>query len=397
MRDTQPSGIFERHLMPDLVRAIALIGIALVNVSIIAYPLAGGYINGGFHSTPDSLTFFLVMGLCTMKFYPLFSFMFGVGFAYQMKLADRAGVSFGRQYFRRILGLAGFGFLNIALLFQGDVLVMYAMLGSLLFLFRNASSRTLIKWGIGFYTLQIFVFLIFTTGIYLGEKLAPDDMNAELAIMSETVMRSHTIYASENFTDSVILRLQEWSEIIQIGIFMDGLGAMAFFLFGLAAVKLNIIANPQALIWRRFRLICLPIGLIGSFAGAYIQSLDDSLLSSVNMLGMTMIAVFALFSSAGYLGLIAKWSCGPTTNFKAFMARGGSATLTAYLLQGFFLSFIFNGYGLGYYAKLGAFECTLIALLISLLTLSLVSLWRKYYERGPFERILHRITYLQAH
>ena len=50
MRDTQPSGIFERHLMPDLVRAIALIGIALVNVSIIAYPLAGGYINGGFHS-----------------------------------------------------------------------------------------------------------------------------------------------------------------------------------------------------------------------------------------------------------------------------------------------------------------------------------------------------------
>ena len=66
------------------------------------------------------------------------------------------------------------------------------------------------------------------------------------------------------FTDSVILRLQEWSEIIQIGIFMDGFGAMAFFLFGFAAVKSDIIADPQALIWRRFRIVFLPIGIIES-------------------------------------------------------------------------------------------------------------------------------------
>ena len=41
----------ERYLMPDLVRAVALIGIALVNVSVISYPLAGGYIHGGLHTT----------------------------------------------------------------------------------------------------------------------------------------------------------------------------------------------------------------------------------------------------------------------------------------------------------------------------------------------------------
>lgn len=386
----------ERYLMPDLVRAVALIGIALVNLSVISYPLAGGYIHGGLHTTLDSMAFFLVMGLCTMKFYPLFSFMFGVGFAYQMKFADRAGVSFGWQYLRRIIGLAVFGFLNIALLFQGDVLMMYAMLGSLLFFFRNSSTQTLIKWGISFYILQIFIFLIFTTGLYLGQKFTPDDMNAELASISETVIRSHTVYASEHFTDSVILRLQECSEIIQIGIFMDGLGAMAFFLFGFAAVKSDIIADPKALIWKRFRIVFLPIGIIGSFVGAYIQSLGDNLLSPLNMLGMTLIAIFALFSSAGYLGLIAKWTSGPITNFKVFMARGGTTTLTAYLLQGLFLSLIFNGYGLGYFAKFGAFECTLIALFVSLMTLSLASLWRKYFKLGPFERVLKKLTYLSA-
>jgi len=380
--------------MPDLVRAVALIGIALVNVSVIAYPLMGGYLHGGLNSAIDHIAFFLVMALCTMKFYPLFSFMFGVGFAYQMKSADRAGAGFGGRYFRRILGLLLFGLLNITFLFQGDILVLYAILGSLLFLFRNASARTLVKWGIGFYVLQILVFLALTALVYLGQKYGPEEMAAELAAMSESVSRSNEVFGSGSFADSISLRLQEWGEIIQIGIFMDGVGAMAFFLFGLAAVKSNIIANPGAPLWRRFRRVFLPIGLIGSLIGAYVQSLGDNMLSPINMLGMTLIAFFALFLSVGYLGLIAKWAAAPVSGFKIFMARGGTATLTAYLLQGLFLSLIFNAYGLGLYGKLDAVYCIIIAFAVAALTIILASLWRKYFKRGPLEYVLRGFTYL---
>ncbi len=385
-----------RHIMPDLVRAIALIGIALVNVSVIAYPLMGGYIHGGLNTPVDNKAFFLVMGLFTMKFYPLFSFMFGVGFAYQMKSANRAGARFGGRYFRRIIGLLIFGFLNIALLYQGDVLVMYAILGSVLFLFRKASTKTLVKWGIGFYGLQVIVFSVLTLGLYFGHTYAPDEMAAELAKIVGTVMRSHAVYGSGTYTESVMLRLQEWSEIIQIGILLDGLGAMAFFLFGLAAVKSDVIANPQAPIWRRCRLVFLPIGLIGSLTGAYVQSLGGRYFSPMNMFGMTLIAMFAAFASAGYLGLIAKWASGPLTNIKVFLARGGTATLTAYLLQSLFLSLIFNAYGLGLFAKLNAVYCILIAFGVSLFTIWLSSLWRRYFERGPFEYVLRKFTYLGA-
>ena len=384
-----------RHVMPDLVRAVALIGIALVNVSVIAYPLMGGYMHGGLNTGLDKSAFFLVMAFCTMKFYPLFSFMFGVGFAYQMRSAEKAGAGFSGRYFRRILGLILFGLINIAFFYQGDVLILYAILGSLLFLFRNKSARTLIKWGIGFFALQVLVFSGLTLGLYLGQIYAPEEMSAELAKVAETVTRSHAVYGTGGFMDSMALRFTEWTEIIQIGIFMDGMGAMAFFLFGLAAVKSDVIANPQAAIWQKCRRVFLPIGIIGSLIGAYIQTQGNSVLSPVNMLGMTVIAFFALFLSAGYLGLIAKWSAGPMTGLKTFLARGGTASLTAYLMQGLILSLIFNAYGLELFSKLDAVYCILIAFVVALFTLTFTSLWRQKFTRGPMEYLLRKLTYLK--
>ena len=169
---------------------------------------------------------------------------------------------------------------------------------------------------------------------------------------------------------------------------------MAFFLFGFAAVKSNVISNAQASTWRRFRRTFLPIGLIGSAIGAYVQSLSGEMLNPVSMLGMSLIAFFALFSTAGYLGLIAKWASGPATKVKLFMARGGTATLTAYLLQGLLLSLIFNAYGLGLFAKLDAVYCILIALAVSVFTIILASLWRAKFARGPFEYGFRKFTYL---
>ena len=394
MSYSQQSADTGRHVMPDLVRAVALIGIALVNVSVIAYPLMGGYLHGGLNTSIDSAAFFLVMAFFTMKFYPLFSFMFGVGFAYQMRSAQKSGKIFAGRYFRRILGLILFGLINIAFLFQGDILILYAVLGSLLFLFRNASARALMRWGIGFFVIQILVFSALTAGLYLGEVYAPEEMSAELGKMTEAVARSYAVFGSGDFAQSIEQRFKEWAEIIQIGIFMDGMGAMAFFLFGLAAVKSDVIAHPKAAVWRRCRRVFLPIGIFGSLVGAYVQSLGDSMLAPLNMLGMTLIAFFALFLSAGYLGLIAKWAEKPMTGLTAFLARGGTASLTAYLMQGLILSLIFNAYGLGLFGKLDAIYCILIALAAALFTLTFTSLWRTRFTRGPMEYGLRKLTYL---
>lgn len=118
------------------------------------------------------------------------------------------------------------------------------------------------------------------------------------------------------------------------------------------------------------------------------------MMSPMSMWGMFLITFFAPFSTAGYLGLIAKWAEGPMTPFKTFMARGGTASLTAYLMQGFILSLIFNNYGFGLYHEIGAAGCIFIALLTGLFTVGFASLWRTKFTRGPMEYLLRGWTYL---
>lgn len=391
IEQNQASG---RVILPDLVRAFALIGIALVNVGVIAYPMMKGYQAGGLTTPLDKSAFFTVNSLFLLKSYTLFSFMFGVGFAFQITSAQKKGAKFGARYTRRILGLLILGLLHIMFLFQGDILVIYAILGSLLFLFRNMKPRTLRSVAIGVYAFQFAVTAFLALMMWAGTTYAPEDMAGEFESMAKEVEASLAVYGNGTFAESIYLRFKEWGSVITFGLLMQGFGAFAFFLFGLSAVKSGIINDASAPIWKRFRRVFLPIGIAGSAWGAWMFLSATSVMSVEMMAGMAIITFFAPFSTAGYLGLIAKWAGGPMTPFKTFMARGGTATLTAYLMQGLLLSLIFNNYGLGLYAELGAAACTAIALLVALFTIAFTSLWRKRFERGPMETLLRHWTYL---
>lgn len=391
LEDNKRSG---RELLPDLVRAFALIGIALVNVGVIAYPMMETYHGGGFKTPLDEYANIAINSLFTFKSYTLFAFMFGVGFAYQIASAQRKGARFGTRYARRIIGLLILGLLHVALLYQGDILILYAILGSVLYLFRNASTKTLLWTGIGIYIFQLVLISLIVIAMYLGMEYAPEDMAIELAKMEDSNAESIAVYGNGTFAQSVALRFKEWGSVITFGFMVQGFGALAFLLLGFAAVKSNIINNSAALIWRKFRRVYLPIGLVGSLFGALVISSGASMIDPVMMLGMLLIALFAPFSTAGYLGLLAKWASREDSALRTFMARGGSATLTAYLMQGLIMSLIFNAYGLGYFAELGAATCIMIALGTALFTIAFASLWRTKFYRGPMEIILRRWTYL---
>jgi len=391
LEESQAAG---REILPDLVRAFALIGIALVNVGVISYSMMESYHGGGMKTPLDNYAYIAVNSIFTFKSYTLFSFMFGVGFAYQIASAQRKGIKFGGRYTRRLIGLVVLGLLHVALLFQGDILIMYAILGAILYLFRNASAKTLMRTGIGVYIFQIVLVAFFTLAMTMGMKYAPEDMAKELAKMEDMNVAAQAAYGDGTFVQSMANRFKEWGQIITFGLLMQGFGAFAFFLLGFAAVKSDIINNANAPIWARFRRVFLPIGVIGSILGAWTISLGKDMMDPIMMLGMLIILIFAPFSTAGYLGLIAKWASGPMTGLKTFMARGGTATLTAYLMQGLIMSFVFNNYGLGYFAKLGAAQCILIALATAIFTIVFASLWRKKFARGPVEMGLRSWTYL---
>ena len=80
------------------------------------------------------------------KFITLFAFMFGIGFAIQM---DRAAARGQRSvfYLRRLAVLFAFGILHLVLLWWGDILAVYAMMGFVLPKTADAEDPLAIELG----------------------------------------------------------------------------------------------------------------------------------------------------------------------------------------------------------------------------------------------------------
>ena len=358
LQDTQDAG---RELFPDLARAFALFGICVVNVGVMSWPMMTSYADRAFVGPLDNAAFFGVNAFFALKSYTLFSFMFGVGFAYQMQSAAKKGVGFAGRYWRRILGLVFFGLINIAFLFQGDILVMYAILGSILFLFRNASPRLLSGWAIGVYALQIAFVVLIALGLWAFQAFDPGKFAQQTEESFAYAYEASEAFRSGSLADAIAQRFADWSMVITAGMFMQGFGAFAFFLFGYSAVKRGTISNPSAPFWSRSRRVFLPIGIVLSCAGAWLMLKGHGSQNPTMMAGLALITIGSPFSTAGYLGLIAKWAETPGGTIKTFLARGGTSSLTAYLMQGLILSLIFNAYALGQFENLSTGACIAIA------------------------------------
>ena len=73
--DTAAAG---REVLPDLTRAWALFGIAVVNVGVMSWPMVSGYHGGAMQGPADYTLYFFVVALFMLKLliYALISFGF---------------------------------------------------------------------------------------------------------------------------------------------------------------------------------------------------------------------------------------------------------------------------------------------------------------------------------
>ena len=382
-----------RAVMPDLIRAFALVGIALVNVLGFAWPVETGLPPEVRSAGADGAAFFATHALFTMKSYPLFSMMFGAGLAYQMRAADRAEKAFAPRYFRRMLGLWGLGLIHFIFFWIGDILMTYALLGTLFFFMRDVSVRSLIVAGCLLIGANAALFVLFGLSLWAGETFAPDQMPTATDFEPGR-LAAMAAFADGNFWQAAAYRAKNLPILFLNNLTFQGLGVMGYFCFGLAAVKTRTIDAPDAKIWRLSRMVFLPIGLIGSAAGAWLLYTADLTVLSTFFFGFALLMTFSPFAALGYTGLIAKLSTGANGPVRRFLARAGSASLTAYLLQSVLLAYMFTAYGLGQYGKLGAGALFAIALAVTISSILFAGVWRSVADRGPVEFLLRKITYL---
>jgi len=365
-----------RALMPDYLRLVALFGIVVVNVQYIAFSALHGFADPVAETARDAITLWLVNGLALFKTYGLFSFMFGVGLGFLMRSAARRGLPFGRVYRNRMIGLLILGIAHGCLFFPGDILTIYAITGSVLYLFRDWPVRRLVRVGAALLVLQV----VIAPPLLLAVPETPPDI----------VALEREILTEGGFLDAVAFRSIGFAFFLPSFLVIQGISALGWFCLGLAAVRSGMIDDAAHPLWRRARLWCLLPGVALGLAGAALWQWGPA------VPGVVLTTVAAPVATLGYLGSIAALSRPPGPVMARALAAGGSS-LSVYLGQSIILSTVFAGYGLGLWNAVDRMTAVAIAVATTAGLVVALSMWRSRFALGPFEWVLRRITYAGAH
>jgi len=139
---TPPTVSLTRDSSPDVLRGFALWGIIVVNVAYFSTSVSSGVTGDSIEGSGDAVAAFLVQALASGKFYILFSFLFGYSAHYLLKDPVRGR----RRWVARNVGLIVVGLLHASLLFIGDILFLYGLLGLALTFFLARSDRVITAW-----------------------------------------------------------------------------------------------------------------------------------------------------------------------------------------------------------------------------------------------------------
>ena len=360
----------------DIIRMAALVGICIVNTPFMALP------DGGLTSSFagwNLATKFFVACFFELKFFLLFSFIFGWGMAIQNRSAQTTGQSFIRRYFGRMMGLALMGIAHAIWVFNGDILLLYALLGSLLWFLKDHPPAALIKVALWMLPLSICSLAI------LGLMAETSD---DLLSLSDTVSPASP-HLGGDFSQATQSRLLDWPKTFSFILLVQGPLAFGAFATGLAAAKSDFFTiDSQSFNALRQKLPTLVIVALVSnllYAAATLE-LWSKTYEILALIGFVLIPVGATALSALYLYLFMQLS--RRLKIPQLLVLAGRNSLSTYVLQGVFGGFVFGAYGLGWFNSIGPAGLLPLSVLIALSAMLAVGAMAKIFGRGPLEPIL---------
>ncbi|SFZ75729.1 DUF418 domain-containing protein [Chitinimonas taiwanensis] len=374
----------------DALRGAALLGILLINFAAMASGYFGtGLLDPRHAGLWDQMVQQLLTVLVETKFYLLFSCLFGYSFTLQMDSAERAGAAFSARMLRRLAGLALLGLAHALLLFPGDILLCYALLGLVLLYLRRLSDRALRRWAIGLWLGHALLWLLPAGLLALLAPDAPSEAGVDIfrrAWASELAYRgSWATTLAEHWR----VWHQEMSWVLPL---VQMPSALAMFITGLLLGRARWLSEPTAQRELLVRLACL--GLVLGLPGALLYAQAGPGLPLWRQLAQEGIGILsAPWLSAAYAALFLlalQGACG--VRMQAWLAPAGRMALSHYLLQSLCGSLLFSAYGLRLYGQLGSTAVLGLALLLFGAQLWLSRYWLASHRYGPVEWGLRALT-----
>ena len=373
----------ERFVSLDVVRGVAVLAIAMLNALLIAYP-QHFYVPLGYPllSQADKAVELSLMLIVRSSFYPIFSFLFGAGFAlhYFKSRSNQTGSNHTRsnhnKYFLRRYGfLLVIGLVHGCLIWMGDILTVYSFAAFiLLYLARFRLKIKLLLIAV----LTVLSFVMMNYGVQaLLQVFALETSLSELL----------EVYANGSFWEVTLLRSYEFYYFGLVSLVYVLPQLVALFLLGMVAVEVGFFRHRIS-----FKPLFIVFAIVALFKlpRLYFASLGENpaiwRYISVIFAGPALGGVYVLATMEGLREARA-------SQLSNLFADAGRMALTNYLSQSIILTTIFYGYGLGQYAKWGSLNIVLLALGLYIIQMLFSKLWLQHFKYGPFEWLWRCFSY----
>jgi uncharacterized protein len=362
----------------DVVRGLCLFGILVINIQSFAMPHAA-YLNPtvfGSLAGLDGVAWAAGRVFFDYKFLNLFAMLFG---ASMLLGADTTSPT------KRLVWLGIFGLVHGYLVWYGDILFTYGVVGLVLHGLRARDWSPLRQ-------LQVAVALVAVGPLqsFLLGSLFPHLSSAVQAMISghldtSTVAAELAAYRS-GWLDQTPIRAGLTFESQTIGLVIGtGTRAAGHMLLGMVAIKLGLTdqrrvsKNLLIALWTvglGLTLIALWVRLSGEFAPvAWLYS------EALHELGAAPLACAYGLSIVGLMRLVSE---APLARYVAALGR---VAFTAYLTQSLVGTFVFGGQGFGLFGTVGRAALFISALGFWSVQLVAANVWTKHFARGPFEAL----------
>ncbi|CAN5504754.1 DUF418 domain-containing protein [soil metagenome] len=419
----KPTSFNERINSVDITRGIALFGILLMNiVGLGLYKAYYDPTNSGGATGWDFRVWWINSMFFEGTMRGMFSMLFGAGIVLftSRKPADTNSVSVTDAYFRRLTWLLLFGVTHAyLLLWQGDILYPYALVGLIAFSFRNWAPKHLILGAI----FLCVITTVLNVKDYVQTKNYADTAIAAKARTSDeklwTKDEKKAVYewddevaakkaTKEGFDNEVAAmnkgywsivmhkapRIEYMETVIMYRVFFWDIFAMM--LLGMAFLKNGILKAAKS---NRYYLVMVLAGYSIGLTTNYFEAtytinqhfgiIPSYLTDITHELGRVPTTI-------GHIGLIMLFIKSGTLKFlQRSLAAVGQMAFTNYIMHSVICNIIFLGYGFAMYGKLHRHELYYIVFSIWIFQLIVSPIWLKHFRFGPLEWAWRSLTYWQ--
>ena len=403
MKQASPVLPKERVDILDVLRGFALLGVMIDNL----FGFTGwGYMTDQQRQSlatwpADGLMAVLEQVFISGKFYSLFSLLFGIGFSIILIRNEQKGINPLGVFYRRLSILMLFGLAHAVLLWEGDILLLYAVIGMALPLFGKLPDKALLSMAIA---LVLSPLLLDVIAILLQVKFGSTleqlgkAIDAKKGVPPDAVQYSQYLYKDGS-------GWQEWrnwqasgwayrySYILQTNRIPKVLG---MFLLGFYAGRKMMYTQLEKHVplLRKLRTWGLAVGIPAGVASFYFEFFHEAIPNPIGLVHTFFYAISVVPLSLAYTAMICLyWVKHSGSGRLKVLAPMGRMALTNYILQTVFSILIYYGIGMGMGGNIGPTVFIPLGLVVYVLQLVYSNWWFRYCNYGPLEWIWRQLTY----